>query len=304
MSSDVTPKEPTEQVVNIEKKPRLTIKPLRTQHPKSDDEKSVDKESLTGDPEDEDPFDTFIMSNFDQFSGSGNVIEWLDLTDEKFKVFKISRKLRYIAIPLLVSGEAKRAYLSNQEKITTYDEFYIFLWTQYDVDNNNAPHPSAHSFNSTDGQGNTPQNIPTQQNVVFDDQRQSSNQTFDILDGSLQPPILRSTALHDRGATGVAGNAPVSRSNILPSQNSLFNTSQLDQTSDALLRAVVDSIIKNPKTFRGGQEDVQQWLEDIEQAFDTAQIPESLNIDLVQHSLRGEAFHWYKKRKKKHLYSY
>jgi hypothetical protein len=298
MSSDVTPKEPTEQVVNIEKKPRKTIKPPRIQHPKSDDENSVDKS------DDEDTFEDFIISNFNPFSGDEDVIEWLDATDEKFWRLKITSKLQYVAIPFLVTGKAKRIYLRNEGKIQTYNNFYSLMLTQYDVSSDNAPRHSTPSFTSTASQGNIPQNIPTQQNVVFDDQRQSSNQTFDILDGSLQPPILRSTALHDRGATGVAGNAPVSRSNILPSQNSLFNTSQLDQTSDALLRAVVDSIIKNPKTFRGGQEDVQQWLEDIEQAFDTAQIPESLNIDLVQHSLRGEAFHWYKKRKKKHLYSY
>jgi hypothetical protein len=171
------------------------------------------------------------------------------------------------------------------------------MLTQYDVSRDNAPHPDSHSSTSTDGQGNIPQNIPTQQSVVFEDQRQSSNTTFDILDGSLQPPISRSTTLHDRGATGVAGNAPVNRSNIPASQNSLFNTSQLDQTSYALRRAVVDSLIKNPKTFRGGKEDVKQWLEDIEQAFDTAQIPESIKIDLVQHSLRGEALRWFKNNK-------
>jgi len=228
------------------------------------------------------------------------VIEWLDLTDEKFNVLKISRRLRYVAIPLLVSAKAKRAYLRNHEKITTYDDFYTFLLTQYDVDNDNAPRPSSNSLTSTLGQGTIPRNIPSQKNVVFGDQRQSSNKTFGVLDSSPPPPILRSTALLDLGATAVTGNAPVSRSNIRPSHNSIFNTSQLDQTSYALRRAVVDSLIKNPKTFRGGKEDVKQWLEDIEQAFDTAQIPESLKIDLVQHSVRGEALLWYKKRKKKH----
>jgi hypothetical protein len=61
LSSDVTPKEKTDSVINVDRKPRLTIKPPRTQHPKSDDEKSVDKESLTSEPEDEDPFETFIL---------------------------------------------------------------------------------------------------------------------------------------------------------------------------------------------------------------------------------------------------
>jgi hypothetical protein len=300
LSSDVIPKEKIESVVNVDKKPRLTIKPPRTQHPNSDDEKSVDEGSLTSEPADEDPFDAFILSNFHPFSGSEDVIEWLDLTDEKFNLLKLSRKLRYAAIPLLVTGEAKRAYLRNERKIQTYDDFYTFLWRRYDPSNDNAPRSTAHSFTSTVvSQENIPRNIPTQKSVVFDDQQKSSNKTFDILDGSLQPPILRSTALLDLGATDVTVDAPVSRSNILASHNSLFITSQLDHTSYALLRAVVDSLIKNPKTFRGGKEDVKQWLEDIEQAFDTAQIPESLKIDLVQHSVRGEALRLYKKKKKK-----
>jgi hypothetical protein len=169
--------------------------------------------------------------------------------------------------------------------------------TQYDPSNDNAARLTAHSFISTVSQENIPRNIPTQKSVVFDDQPQSSNKTFDILDGSLQPPILRSTALHDLGATGVAGNAPVSRSSILPSQNSFFHASQLEQTTHALRHAIVDSLIKNPKTFKGGKEDVKQWLEDIEQQFNTAQIPESMKLDLVQHSLRGEAARWYKNNK-------
>ena len=66
---------------------RMTMRPLRSPHQKSDDDKSVDEESLTGELEDQDPFDTFILSNFSPFSGSENVIEWLDSTDEKFHIF-------------------------------------------------------------------------------------------------------------------------------------------------------------------------------------------------------------------------
>jgi hypothetical protein len=276
----------------------LTIKPPRTPHPKSDDERSVYKKSLTSEPEDEDPFDAFILSNFNPFSGSEDVIQWLDLTDKKFNVLKISRKLRCAAIPLLVKEEAKRAYLRHEGQIQTYDNFYTFLLTQYATSNDNAPRPTAHSFTSTVvSQENIPRNIPTQKSVVFDDQQKSSNKTFDILAGSLQPPILRSTALHDLGANDITGDTPVSRSNILPSQNPFFNASQLDQTTHALRRAIVDSLIKNPKTFRGGKEDVKQWLEDIEQSFDTAQIPDSIKIDVVQHSLRGEALRWFKNNK-------
>ena len=134
-------------------------------------------------------------------------------------------------------------------------------------------------------------------NLVFDDPRKITRKSFDLTDGSPQPPTLRSTALIDLGATNVSGDAPLNRSNALACHNSLFNSSQLDQTAYALRRAIVDSLIKNPKTFRGGKEDVKQWLEDIDQSFDTAQIPESLKLDLAQYSLRGEALRWFKNNK-------
>ena len=134
-------------------------------------------------------------------------------------------------------------------------------------------------------------------NVVFDDPRKTTWKSFDLTDGSPQPPMLRSTALIDLGATNVTGDAPLNKSNAHASHNPLFNSSQLDQTAYALRRAIVGSLIKNPKTFRGGKEDVKQWLEDIDQSFDTAQIPGSLKLDLVQYSLRGEALRWFKNNK-------
>ena len=297
LSSNVASKVVTHSVANVGKPPRMTMRPLRSPHQKSDDDKSVDEESLTGELEDQDPFDTFILSNFSPFSGSENVIEWLDSTDEKFHIFKISRKPRYVAIPLLVTGKAKRTYLLNQGKIKTYDDFYTLLLTQYDVSSDNEHHPNSRSFTSTVGHGSINRDIPPQKNVVFDDPRKTTRKSFDLTDVSPQPPTLRSTALIDLGATNVTGDAPLNRSNALASHNSLFNSSQLDQTAYALRRAIVDSLIKNPKTFRGGKEDVKQWLEDIDQSFDTAQIPESLKLDLVQYSLRGEALRWFKNNK-------
>ena len=198
---------------------------------------------------------------------------------------------------MLVTGEAKRTYLLNQGKIKTYDDFYTLLLTQYDVSSDNEHHPNSRSFTSTVGHGDINRDIPPQKNVVFDDPRKTTRKSFDLTDGSPQPPMLRSTALIDLGATNVTGDAPLNRSNALASHNLLFNCSQLDQTAYALHRAIVDSLIKNPKTFRGGKEDVKQWLEDIDQSFDTAQIPESLKLYLVQYSLRGEALRWFKNNK-------
>lgn len=297
LSSDVFPKDVAAPAVKPDKSRRLTMKPPFTQSRQSDDIKSGDEGSHTGEPEDEDSFDTFILSNFEPFSGSEDVIEWLDSTDKTFNLCKVPRKSRYDAIPLLVTGGAKRTYLLNQERIKSYDDFYTVLLTQYDVSSTIVHHPNSRSFTPSVNHGTNTRDAPVPKNVVFDDQQKTTRKTFDMTDSSPQPPILRSTALHDLGTADTIGDVPVNRSHFLTTDNSLFNTSPLDQTTYALRRAIVDSLIKNPKTFRGGKEDVKQWLEDIDQLFDTAQIPEDLKLDLVQYSLRGEASRWFKNNK-------
>ena len=104
--------------------------------------------------------------------------------------------------------------------------------------------------------------------------------------------ILRFTAIVDIGATKLSGDESESRSTIAPLSNISHNTSNLDQTTYVIHKAIIDNLIKNPKTFQGGKEDVKQWLEDIEQLFDTAQIPNDHKLDLISYSLRGEARRW------------
>ncbi|CAF3754448.1 unnamed protein product [Rotaria sordida] len=92
---------------------------------------------------------------------------------------------------------------------------------------------------------------------VFDENPKMTTSTFEANDSLPQPPILRSTALLDLGATSLSGDDPVNRSNVASCQNIFLSSSILDQTAYALRRAIVDSLIKNPKTFRGGKDDVK-----------------------------------------------
>jgi hypothetical protein len=297
LSSDVIQKDIPSSTVKYDKHRRLTMKPPTNRHYKFDESKSSDEGSSNGEPEDEDAFDMFILDNFIPFSGKENVIEWLDITDEKFDTLKLSRKLRYMAIPLLVKGDAKRTYIDNKNKIKTYDDFYSVLLMEYKPTDNNSHHVKSYSAPLVLSQSNITHDTSIRKSVVFDDQPKITTSTFELTNNSPQPPILRSTALLDLGATDSSGDDPIHRSNISSSQNTLFNSSILDQTAYALRRAIVDSLIKNPKTFRGNKDDVKQWLEDIEQLFDTAQIPEGHKLDLVQYSLRGEASRWFRNNK-------
>ncbi|CAF4135589.1 unnamed protein product, partial [Didymodactylos carnosus] len=79
----------------------------------SEDENNIhddEKQTHTNNSHKED-FDLFVLNNFDPFDGKQNVIDWIDITEEKFKEYKFNRHYRYEAVPLLVSNDAKRWYI-------------------------------------------------------------------------------------------------------------------------------------------------------------------------------------------------
>ncbi|CAF4135599.1 unnamed protein product [Didymodactylos carnosus] len=71
----------------------------------------------------------------------------------------------------------------------------------------------------------------------------------------------------------------------------------LNQTSTDLRKAIMENMIKNPKMFSGGKEDVHKWLEDLETQFDTADIPDNNKFSIISYQLKGEALSWFKDNK-------
>jgi hypothetical protein len=276
---------------------RKAIIPSSHQPKNVDSKKSLDIESNKSDNENEDEFDTFILRHFAPFTGQENVIEWLDMVEKKFNLYKISRSLRYVAIPLLIEGEVRRKYIRNRTDIKSFDDFYEFLLINYDITYNNTPRFEVNSASHLSNQSDLIQNSVTHKSISFNDQQKTTMNNFDLTDNLPPRPILRSTAIVDMGTTGLSSDEPVNRSTFAPTQNTFLTTSNLDQTTYVLRKAIVDNLIKNPKTFQGGKEDVKQWLEEIEQQFDTAQIPDNNKLDLIPYSLRGEARRWYKNNK-------
>ena len=142
---------PSDNIVT-DKKRRQSIISLSYQPTQVDLKKISEFEPNSGDNEVEDGFDSFILNNFNSFSGSEDVNDWLDNTDKMFNLHKISRSLRYIAIPLLVEGDAKRKYIRNRNNIKSFDDFYEFLLTNYDVIEHNTyrslSNPSSYSSHS------------------------------------------------------------------------------------------------------------------------------------------------------------
>ncbi|CAF1545154.1 unnamed protein product [Rotaria sp. Silwood1] len=128
---------PTSDNIGIDKKRRQSITPL-SHESRQVEAKKVSRYVLNN----SDEFDSFILNNFKPFSGSEEVTDWLGNTDKKFNLHKIPRKLRYIAIPLLIEGDAKIKYILNRNNIKSFDDFLEFLLTTYDVPEHNIAHNS------------------------------------------------------------------------------------------------------------------------------------------------------------------
>ena len=253
-------------------------------------------ESVVDEEEDENRFDVFILKTFRTFSGTEDVVSWLDETDKKFNKLKISRNLRYKAIPLLVEDDAKRTYLLNKSNIKTFDDFYECLLSKFSKVEQEERCLQALSLSGSSNHNNSTRLSIIPKNLSFNEPHLSATHHLDVSDSLPPRPILRSTAIADKGATRLRGDESAF-GGTFQSSNLSQSACSLDQTTYVIHKAIIDNLIKNPKIFQGGKDDVKQWLEDIEQLFDTAQIPDSHKLDLITYSLRGEARRWYKNTK-------
>ena len=118
--------------------------------------------------------------------------------------------------------------------------------------------------------------------------------TSDATHFTHQPPALRSTAIVDFGATNIIGETLDNKSTKVITNSSV---SILDQTTNDLRKAIVEDLIKNPKVFKGGKDDVNKWIEDIEHLLNLAHVPEPSRLDLISYSLRSDALQWFKNNK-------
>ena len=121
----------------------MTIAQIMTIHNKNSDD-------------DDNLFDVFICQNFVPFSGTEQIDQWLDEIESLFNRFKISRKFRSKAIPLLVQGEPKRKYIKNRQSILSFDDFYEFLFTHFD---NSSVLTSNSKPSQLDGQAEVVKNL-------------------------------------------------------------------------------------------------------------------------------------------------
>ncbi|CAF1516359.1 unnamed protein product [Adineta ricciae] len=284
--------QPKAKAQNTDRRQAKIHSPYKTNQTDTDfaPEENEDEES------EENKFDEFILNNFMPFSGAEDILNWLDETDKKFRYHKISRNIRYKAIPLLVTDDAKRTCILNESHIKTYDDFYKCLWTTYHKVSTAESRSRTNSLGYSVSQNNDLHMSSVTKNISFHDPPIAHSIHFDDSDSLPPRPILRSTTIAEGGTAKIVGDEPV-YGRTFQSSDLSRSTCSLEQTTYVIHKAIIDNLINNPKTFQGGKDDVKQWLEDVEQLFDTAQIPDSYKLDLIPYSLRGEARRWYKNTK-------
>ncbi|CAF5222675.1 unnamed protein product, partial [Rotaria magnacalcarata] len=186
-------------------------------------------------------FDVFILSTFTPFSGKQRVDEWLDVTESLFNQYKISRSLRYEAIPLLLEGNAKRKYIHHRHSIQSFGDLYEFLLSEFDTSNTLEPKKTPVSVSQS-------------------------------AETSQLHSLKMSNVIVEPNATSSSGDASVlNHSSVIPNAS----TMSLDTITNDLRKAILQDLIKNPKLFRGGKDDVQKWIEDIDHLMEVAHVPDT-----------------------------
>ncbi|CAF2937123.1 unnamed protein product [Rotaria sp. Silwood2] len=254
---------------------------------KNSDENNIEVDNKNEQDSGEESFDMFVLRNFVPFSGRQNVVQWLDETEIKFKNFRIGRDHRFDAISLLVEGEAKRQYIKNRKYINSFDDFYEFLLAQFEIVNIKQSHSHF--------QQGAASNLCSQSTI---NQNNATNCSHQIISNNSNANIpmnqsveSNSTTLVNLGTTNVTGDVSAVKSTVIPEDISILSS---DQTVSDIRRAIVDTLIKNPKVFKGGKDNVTKWIEEMEHLFDIAHIPDSIKLDFVSYSLRGDALEWFR----------
>ncbi|CAF2146906.1 unnamed protein product [Rotaria magnacalcarata] len=254
---------------------------------KNSDENNIEADNKNEQDSGEESFDMFILCNFVPFSGRQNVVQWLDETENKFKNFRIGRDHRFDAISLLVEGEAERQYIKNRKYINSFDDFYEFLLAQFEIVDIKESHSHF--------QQGAASNLCSQSTI---NQNNSTNCSHQIISNNSNTNIpinqsveSNSTTLVNLGTTNVTGDVSAVKSTVIPEDISILPP---DQTASDIRRAIVDTLIKNPKVFKGGKDNVTKWIEEMEHLFDIAHISDSIKLDFVSYSLRGDALEWFR----------
>ena len=131
-----------------------------------------------------------------------------------------------------MEGDAKRKYIKKRKEIRSFDDFYEFLLSEFELSVNLSSQKESREVVTN----NPFEPIASSRITVTNDSNQSvsnnnNNNTFNSSGGT---PAFSSTAPVNLGDTKMLGKKPVMKSTVGPSGDSVIS----DQ-------AIVDNLIKN-----------------------------------------------------------
>ena len=148
-----------------------------------------------------------------------------------------------------MEGDAKRKYIQKRKETRSFDDFYEFLLSEFESSVNLSSEEESREVVTN----KLYEPIASSRITVINDSNQSvSNNNTNTFNLSGETPAFSSTAPVNLADTKILGKKPVIKSTVGPSSDSVIS----DQTINDLRKAIVDNLIKNPKTFRGDKDDV------------------------------------------------
>lgn len=86
-----------------------------------------------------------------------------------------------------------------------------------------------------------------------------------------------------------------------PPAKSISVLSNVSDISPTISKALIDRFVKDPMGYAGGKQDVNAWIDEIEQQFSIMNVSDSDKLNLIHICLTGEALIWYRQNRKKFL---
>ena len=203
------------------------------------------------------------------FSGDGNARQWFILLDSKLSESKLSLIDRLGILPYFLTGDAMLWFSVNKHKMQCYTDFCQAFATDY-----------------------LQPNQISERNILVDRKNDLQSLQSTLLTNA-SPRVLPFHSSNEKTPAILCRNVPSSHTASIISSNSVL--------SPTISKALIDKFVKDPIRFAGGKDDVNTWLDEIEQQFNTMHLNDSDKLNLIHICLKNDAHQWYRQHKEQFI---
>lgn len=124
--------------------------------------------------------------------------------------------------------DSKRKYILNTNNIKSFDDFYEFLLTRYDLIVHNTHRFQSDASLHPANLNNFIHNSSTQKYITWKSTKKNTTNSFDFTNNLPPRPVLESTGICNIGATRLTDDGSEKRSTVALYSKISHNTSNLD----------------------------------------------------------------------------